>query len=262
MKIAILGAGPSGMMAAHAASQCGHYVDIFDADPDRSRRNSGVYFLHDDCDLLLDRVEIKQIVLGAKGRSPEQISDLYSLKVYGTSSISKKVSVLQARDTPIVVGYNSQQAITRLWDLYGKQVKTLKIENLNHALSLFETYEKVISTIPARILYPGKEYRSVGTWIKVGTAPADEAFLFYNINPHCKWYRCSAMFGTFIQEYGIGFNPEPRPGYDYKQVIKVIGDGIRSDVDNLFLTGRYGAWNKKMLTHDAYYETLKWLLNG
>ena len=50
MKILILGAGPSGMMAAHAASQCGHEVRIIDQDPNRSRRNSGVYFLHDDCD--------------------------------------------------------------------------------------------------------------------------------------------------------------------------------------------------------------------
>ena len=36
MRIAILGAGPSGMMVAYTAFQCGSLVDIFDKDLDQS----------------------------------------------------------------------------------------------------------------------------------------------------------------------------------------------------------------------------------
>lgn len=272
-KIAIIGAGPSGMMAAHAASQCGAYVDIFDADPSQSRRNSGVYFLHDECDLLLGQhTRIYQTVLGIYGMSPEEIGEAYGSKVYGQPIA--KTSVLEAAKHPTINGYNAGEAINRLWDLYGGQVSILKIESFEHLISLFDKYDKIISTIPANILFPDFEYESVQTWIKVGKAPEEEAFLFYNINPHCSWYRCSGMFGIFIQEYGFKYIPFENKKYSFKEVTKIIGarktmyhqsnahleDGkVISDVAELFLVGRYGAWSKKTLTHNVYYETLDWL---
>jgi len=257
MKVAVLGAGPSGMMAAHAVSQCGYYVDIFDKDPSSSRRNSGVYFLHADCDLMLDPVLIKQSVIGHHGKKIDEISKLYGLKVYG-KEISKP-SIVSVISKSTMTGFNSEHAITRLWDFYGKQVKEGEISNLGQVKGLFDTYDKIISTIPAWVLYPDQKFESVETWIKVGKAPENEAFMFYNINPYCDWYRCSAMFGVFTQEYGYGKHFEKKEGYEYKKVIKVIGDGITSEIKDLFLVGRYGAWNKKTLTHDVYYRTLEWL---
>lgn len=260
MNIAILGAGPSGMMAAHAASQCGAHVDIIDAAPDQSRRNSGVYYLHDDCDLLLDSVQIRQGLLGGHILSLDEIQEAYGMKVYGKSVA--KTSVLEPLRHPIITGYNSGQAIDRLWDMYGLRVHKNKINGIDDVPNLMREFDQVISTIPAYILYPELDkYEFVETHIKVGKAPVDEAFIFYNINEHCDWYRCSAMFGIFIQEFGFGKKaPVDESLFDkYVTVKKIIGDGVTSTLEGLHLTGRYGAWNKKFLTHDVYYDVLKWL---
>jgi hypothetical protein len=259
MKIAVLGAGPSGMMAAHAVSQYGHYLDIYDAAPDKARRNSGVYYLHSDCDLLLDSAVIKQGIIGAYGKTNSELAELYGEKVYGEKI--RKVSILSAFEKE-VVGYNSGQGIDRLWDLYGKQINEFEVSGIDTVHRLLEKYDKVISTIPAYILFPEESCRAVKTWIKVGKAPENEAFVFYNINPYCSWYRCSAMFGIFIQEYGFNFEPEKNAEYSYHQANKVIGEGISSPYQDLFLTGRYGAWDKSCLTDAVYHRTLEWLLAG
>ena len=261
-KLAVLGAGPSGMMAAHAAAQCGYYVKVFDREPSQVRRNSGVFYIHDDCDLLLDSIKIRQTVLGCSLMTPDEISLAYSNKVYGKPSVGR-VSVMNVITEDETTGYNAAQAVDRLWDLYGGQVEKQEIEGMNSVdyLTVYEGFDKVISTIPAYVLYPGI-YDSSSAQIKVGKAPEDEAFIFYNLNSFSPWYRCSAMFGLFIMEYGINGPDEPtdKPSdYQWKTVTKVIGNGVISDREDLFLVGRYGAWNKTTLTHDVYYETLKWL---
>jgi hypothetical protein len=261
MKIAVLGAGPSGMMAAHASSQYGHYVDILDWNPSQSRRNSGVYFLHDDCDLALDSHSFHQRVLGIGGMTYNDIGQAYGEKVYGKRV--GKVSVLSAIVEKEVRGYSAGQAINRLWDLYGNQIQNREIRRgMYDVEDLLGVYDKVISTIPAYVLFPEKEFDSVATWIKVGIAPPSEHFIFYNLNPHCPWYRCSGMFGVFVQEYGFDFSPPENwddTQYQYRVVQKVIGEGIVSPFKNLLLTGRYGAWNKRILTHNVYEEVLDWL---
>ena len=160
MRIAILGAGPSGMCAAHAASQCGHEVTIYDKSPDRSRRNSGIYYLHRDCDLKLDKVWFKQAIFGVhkgiyKGElayniSEEQICKEYSKKVYG--KVLKDISIKEVLYNEEDVAFNANQAVNRLWDLYGHKVAEVEIRNVSDVYSLFGYFDKVISTIPANIL--------------------------------------------------------------------------------------------------------------
>ncbi len=262
MNIAILGAGPSGMMAAHAASQCGANVNIFDSNPDQSRRNSGVYYLHSDCDLLLDSITIKQGLLGAHLMNFDEMKEAYGQKVYGQQVLN--TSVLDPILNPVITGYNAGQAIDRLWDMYGFQVQKQHIDDIQDIWPLLKEFDSVISTIPAYVLYPDfDKYEFVETSIKVGKAPEDEAFIFYNVNEYCDWYRCSALFGIFIQEFGLG-KKAPDDGQEfgtnkYITVKKVIGTGVVSNMEGLLLTGRYGAWNKKFLTHDVYYDVLKWL---
>ena len=263
MKVAILGSGPSGMMASHAASEYGAKISIFDSSPDKSRRNSGVYFLHDDCNLLLDSIKIRQTILGINSLSEEQISEAYGLKVYG--KLVSKVSILNAIKNKEVSGYNAGQAIERLWDLYKDHINRQTISGLKDVEVLLDKYDKVISTIPARVLYPNYKYEHTVAWIKVGTSPKHEAFILYSVSPNHNWYRCSAMFGVFVMEYGYDYVP-PAPSnnltldvYEYKKVIKVLGEGLMSTISDLFLVGRYGAWKKATLTHDVFYEVLKWL---
>ncbi len=259
MRIAILGAGPSGMMAAHAASECGNYVDIFDADPNKSKRNAGVFFLHDSCNLPLTPTSIQQRLLGAEGQSDESVASAYGHKVYGVPSV--KSSVLQVRSHLWVMGFNSGEAINMLWDLYGNQVQNKAIQGLNDIGGLLREYDKVISTIPLHHIYSGLDYESATLWVKSGQAPEDESWILYNINENCDWYRCSAIWGTFTMEYGAGHIPIRRDGYNYFEVTKVVGRrNIPAHSERLLFTGRYGAWDKTILTHTVYDRVLEWLL--
>jgi len=254
----ILGAGPSGMMAAHAASHRGYHVTIWDRDPDKTRRNSGVYFLHGDCFLALDAVDVQQRVLGSDGMSSAELAAAYGDKVYGSAAKVSKVSVVGANSQTVIRGYNSGQAIARLWDLYGGQVETENISDMYEVKVALGDYDVVISTIPLPVLFPGLAVSSEQVWIKWGQAPLDEAFVFYNVNPHAPWYRCSAIFGVFTMEYAHGQVPTHTEGCQVGQVTKVIGrHGDPIVPERLILTGRYGAWDKSFLTHTVFSHVLQ-----
>ena len=262
MKVAILGAGPSGMMAAHAVAQYGHEIVIFDKNPDQSRRNSGVYFLHENCHLLLDPVTIEQTLLGGHGMTDEEVSHAYGMKVYGQDIA--KTSVLEARKTRKVKGYNAGKAIDVLWHLYGNFINRQEIGSFPGVAAMKTNYDVIISTIPAWVLFPDLSFDSVETWIEVGTAPLDEHFLYYNVNPYIPWYRCSAMFGVFTREFGWDQVLKKREGYQYHLVKKVIGirRGELPKDKRIWFTGRFGAWDKSILTHTVYYDILGRLKNG
>lgn len=258
MNALILGAGPSGMMAAHAASHRGYHVTIWDRDPDKTRRNSGVYFLHEDCFLALDAVDVQQRVLGSDGMSSAELAAAYGDKVYGSAAKVSKVSVVGANSQTVIRGYNSGQAIARLWDFYGGQVEKQNVADLHEVQWGLERYDVVISTIPFPVLFPYVGVSSEQVWIKWGQAPPDEAFVFYNVNPHAPWYRCSAIFGVFTMEYAHGYKPTRTKGYRVGQVTKVIRRHRDPIVpERLILTGRYGAWNKSFLTHTVFSHVLQ-----
>lgn len=257
--VTVIGAGPSGLMCAHAATQFGYDIRILDKNPDRSRRNSGVYYLHSDCDLLLDEITIKQTVLGAKGKTREEIATQYGIKVYGEEV--PKVSILEALDTPVIKGYNAGQAIDRLWDLYGHNVIEREIAGLDDLYELKNDVRVayVISTIPIQTFFPTLNFPYKKAWMKVGKSPLNESFIFYNLNKYVDWYRCSALLGTFVQEFGHDVPMRQCEDHEAREVIKVIDGDRPPEIDRVLFVGRFGSWNKRSLTHSVYYETLEWL---
>jgi hypothetical protein len=259
MRIAIVGSGPSGMLAAHGASNCGHYVDIFDRDPDQSRRNSGVFFLHEDCDLALEPLTIRQVVLGNYGMTSDQMAQAYGQKVYGQLGI-QKLSIMTAMRKPVITGFSSGPAIQRLWDLYGNQVQVQSFSKLIELDDLLKEYDKIISTIPAYIWFPSFTFNNREVFIRHSEAPKHENFVFYTVNHHTPWYRCSAIDGTFTMEYDYGVETEEKSGYGLRKVTKVIGKAELPEIPNVLFTGRFGCWDKSFLSHRVYDHVIEWLI--
>lgn len=291
MKIAILGAGPSGMMAAHAASDRGHEIEIFDRDPDQSRKNSGIFFLHSPCNLPLRGRMLRQTVLGVEGMtSTDAMALAYGLKVYGEPVL--KNSVLSAYVNKEVLIYNAGQALNFLWDMYGHFVTMRDIAGAVDVRTFLQKFDKVICTIPAPAVFSdcdGADFKYTELWIKASSAPPDEFWAMYNVNPQIEWYRCSALFGQFTMEYAYGFdisrhldvqsekeevksidynggnfaNVRKSENWDrYFKVKKVISSNMKLDEDlhgEIFYTGRYGAWDKTCLMDGVYNRTLRWL---
>ena len=250
-EVAILGAGPSGMMAAHAVSQNGFRPIIFDRDPDKTRRNSGIYYLHSNCGLALESTTMQQRVLGAENLNNEEFIEAYRAKVYGDRQVSSK-SIIEARFEDEVEIFNASEALNHLWDMYGGQVHTIfAIENIEDVEGLHEKYPHMISTIPASVLFPDITYDFKWAYIDAGEAPEEDCFVYYNVGSAIPWYRCSAVFGAFAAEYAFEVETE-RP---LKKVTKVIGKSQDLPYyDWLICTGRYGAWDKGFLTDTVYWH--------
>lgn len=254
-QIAVLGAGPSGMMAAHAVAQCGLEPVIYDRDPDQTRRNAGVFILHDRCDLILRSTVVRQEVLGAEDLRREgdwvaQVEARYREKVYGFWGPSQ-VSVRGALEQELQEVYNANEAVTQLWEMYGDCVQVREIRGIEDARSLDLP---VISTIPAKALFPDRRYDWQRAYVYRGEAPTDEAFIYYSVGAAPRWYRCSAVFGVFTAEYGFA----RQDCVPVKKVMRV--DEPLPSLDWLFLVGRYGAWDKGCLTHHVYERSLQEVL--
>ena len=257
--VLILGSGPSGMLAAHGASQCGYEVTILDKDPDKSRKTSGLFYLHDSCDLLIDSMIIHQDILGAEGLSSEEIEQKYCSKVYGGKYCLEGLSISNLKSS--VLGYNPTQAIERLWDLYGHRIVRQEVKSIFGAQRYSDG--KIISTIPAPVFYPLERFESVQVYVRIGESPKNEAFVFYSVSPNHSWYRTSGVFGTFTQEFASLVDAESE--YSLLEIVpvtKVIGGFSPPSSNRILFTGRYGAWKKKMLVSDVYYDVKRWLLNG
>ena len=246
------------MMAAHAVSQMGHEVEIWDKNPDKENAPHHWFYLHSSCDLLLDRLIVPQTILGGVGKTLQEISAEYSKKVYGDSTVQNSIERVY-HQTEVIV-FNGQQAIERLWDIYGNFVEEVLLEegDLLEVL-LSKHWDGVISTIPAPSLFSNLNFESREVWIKKSEAPSKEAFIFYNINRQISWSRCTAMFSIFTQE----FVQEPEDGSKIEVIQKVVRGDKLPEISKVFFTGRVGAWDKHIKVDDVYYQTLnqvkKWM---
>ena len=266
-EIAILGAGPAGMMAAHAVSQAGFQPVIYDRNPDKTRRNAGVFILHDDCGLALKSIEVDQRILGAEIYRREANKLFLTCKAYNSKVYPKEkpkptsVSIMDAMKHPRLSVFNVAEALDHLWNMYGKYVKPLEISGFADVFSLGSVYKRVVSTIPMPILFPDIEYFSTDAFVYVSEAPPEDSFIYYNVGSAINWYRCSAVYGVFTAEYA-NEQAALQDGHTIdklKKVQKVI-DCDRKDqlpeIPWLTLTGRYGAWDKTCLTHHVYADIL------
>lgn len=258
MKAAILGAGPSGMMAAWACIQYGYDVSIYDQrsfDELSVGDNHGVFACWDNCDLYLSQKSVVRVgVIGAKGLNIEEMERRYALKVYGDEKV--ETSIGKYMEVDYRECYNHAEIYQQILDIVGRRKF---IQQRFDGLRWPEECDLVICTLPAYLVAREADWPSETAYIIHSKAPAEDAFMIYNINEYVDWYRCSAIFGFFSQEFSF------RPETDKRvvKVTKVLPPPIHPrelfPSLNIIFTGRYGAWNKEMLTEDVYYNVLRQL---
>jgi hypothetical protein len=251
MKIAILGFGPSAQMAAWASMQYGHSVEFL-ADAFIQRQNYGVFFLHDACDLPLDGFKIKQMVIGGEGLTAEEKADIYGTMVYGNSAEGWGISL--ALEKPLLTGYDANSAMLYL-ELFLKGVKqtTKRFKKYDEVKELLQHYDKVVSTIPASVLFPDKNFPSIPVWVLQEQRLLPDNFFITNLNPEFGWYRISHISGRFSIEYAYEI-PAGRP------IHKVMQGDLVESTDRILFTGRYGAWNRKIRVEQVYQDTIQFLV--
>lgn len=265
--VAILGCGPAGMMVAHAAVMAGWDFRIY------SRRVKsplyGAQYLHEPIPGL-DTGEPRTVRYKLTG-TPEQ----YRRKVYGdtwdgTTSPEDFMETHHAWDL--------RGAYDDLWWRYSAQIAEVTLTDvaeLKCMLSISNYFgpDLVISTVPRKLwAQPGDVFESTKVWAlgdtelpRVDKPYRPEPFTVQcDGRPHIPWYRVSNIFGHCTMEWPyaspwtrkgvLGGVVGPHPGASI--VEKPLRHSSTAASDFIHL-GRYGAWQKGVLTSDVYSQAFK-----
>ncbi|QKY79538.1 oxidoreductase [Streptomyces phage Lizz] len=248
MKLLILGCGPAGLIAAHAAYSRG--VDFVVVSKARKSFMNGAQYLHAPipgvslADPFLINYEISGSVAG------------YRDKVYGPDA---KVEVSPETLVGRHLAWDIREAYDSLWSLYGSDVHDVDITPtiLSKLIKDWKP-NAVISTIPANILcYDGRhKFLSEQIWAtnELECQLSDNTVLC-NGEPGFDWYRASKILGFTNTEWPHDKYPLTYNGQIWR-VIKPISTSCRCFPD-VHRMGRYGKWTKGVLSHEAWEEANK-----
>lgn len=258
--VLVLGSGASGLLAAWGVINAGHKVTIFTKEAKRPSMPPGVFVLHDPCRLPLQSVNVQILITG--GRETFGQADAYRKKVYGDKEGDMPVSIPD--DNGFETVWDGQQALGMLWDILEPFVEEREVRDWSSVEDLAHGYTYVINTIPLPVLLPAGNLRSFPAHVWIGTASRHEAYIMYNTNPSVKWYRASTVFGRFSLEFVPDWEPEKAPDSrigDWLVADKVVSapSDLSKLPENVLLTGRYGAWDKSKMAHDAFWDAMQWL---
>lgn len=251
MKVLILGCGPAGMMAAHAASGVG--ADFIVMSKRRKSWMEGAQYLHKP---------IPGVSTSPAFRISYQLSgdaDGYREKVYGKDS---GVEVSPESLVGIHNAWDIREAYDRLWGMYNSAVQDMDIDH-QILKSLITTWnpDVTISTIPAQVLCRDAshefEFSEIWSTNELECALSDDTVLC-NGNPRFKWYRASKIQGHTNTEWPYDQYPSKYNGRIWR-VTKPISTTCNC-FPHVHRMGRYGKWTKGVLSHHAWEEAYDLLL--
>jgi hypothetical protein len=245
--IAILGSGPAGLLAAHAARQF-------------SDREINIYSLGIHS-VIPGSVYLHESIPGVTEPYPDNY--VQYIRMGTAEHYAQKVYDDAARNTGwehymrTYPSWNALRAYDRLWETWGHQV--VHVEVRPEELAEIEHYsDLVISTIPAQaICNMPRSHTFLGApyWIKtLATPPLDEKrdVVVYNGLPQDAWYRWSVLGGVCSIESTVdGYLKGP----DVVTGLKPISN----DCDcwpTVVRCGRWAEWRHGILLNHAYNKAV------
>lgn len=259
MNIVVLGAGPAGLMAVHAAAIAGHDVAV--VSKNRKSYMRGAQYLHLPIPMVSGSpFTIRYMLQGDV--------DGYRQKVYG----DPRVQVSPESLVGIHNAWDIREAYDNLWALYSGYIKheELTPQNLPEIQQWSPDY--VINTIPRPTLCvdPTHAFSAEKVWVteqfrySVEALGKDDDVVVCNGEPDVPWYRTSQIQGYENTEYPEHTRP-PLSADKLHEVVKPLKTNCNCDYgfgpERWINAGRYGTWTKGVLAHSAFYDTLNLLTN-
>lgn len=252
--ILILGCGPAGLFAAHAATTLGHQVAI--VSKKRKSEMYGAQYLHRPLPGLTEGegTMINYVLEGTV--------DQYREKVYGQGY---KGSTSPGELESDHLAWDIRRAYDKAWSLYGREVQDFMVigGELQAAIDHLAP-DLVINSVPRTMLCVKPEehqFTSEDVWA-VGDAPergifcpqfAPAGMVICDGTKDRGWYRAANVFDYNSAEWPARRKP-PIEG------VSLITKPLATNCDcfpAIKHVGRYGLWTKGVLSHDAYYNTLE-----
>ena len=251
--ILVLGCGPSGLIAAHAATLLGHAVII--ASKKRKSELYGAQYLHRPIVAMTDTdpVDVEYLMSGTAAE--------YREKVYGkTSRVRVSPETLETNHQ----AWDIRRTYDNLWERYGPDVQDINLgkgDDLEEILNGLQP-DRIYSTVPAPLLChnDSHSFRGEEVWA-IGDAPERGLLCPVKIAPNTilcdgtrdvSWYRASNVFGYSTAEWPGEKKP---PIENISKIVKPLS----TDCDcHPFIAriGRYGKWTKGVLSHEAWGDVL------
>lgn len=256
-RVAVLGCGPAGLVAAHAAFETGADVSIF-SNKVKSKLY-GAQYLHAPIPGVEagDSVKIDYQLVG----SIEQ----YRRKVYGDGYIG---SVSPGSLPPGHAAWDIRYTYAQLWNMYHGAVEPTFIDQFWLGSHIRE-YDIIFSTIPgiyicekphafhSRSIWAFGEAPDIGRTIDREVYTLKEGMVICNGEYQPFWYRASLIFGHATIEWPGNMS---KPLHGAARVTKPLSTDCNCWPDVVRL-GRYGKWKKGELVHEVYGETQACLIS-
>lgn len=268
-RIAVIGSGPAGLMCAWAARQAGYQVQIF-TNQDSPTTQTGAQYLHGAIPGLTDSFTKSQINYWRRGNAGE-----YARKIYGPDFPPDDTSWGK-------FGYeedcwNLREVYWRLWQEFLPDMDLTNI-GMDEVQRIAKFSKLVFSTMPLNKLVDPEnrfpqmfESQLVYCYPVAMVHPETGNIVVYDGTTMFSWYRSSVIFGSEWTEWPSSSQPlgdhhnaiehdVVRVGAKYDsmklwQALKPIRHHWNLSLllpPNVLMAGRYGMWQKGVLTHDAY----------
>lgn len=265
-RIVVLGCGPAGIFAAHAAHMMGAEVEIYS----RKRRSEmfGAQYLH-------------RPIPGLTSSGPEAIgyslmgtAEQYAEKVYGDERPQfVSPDTLVGRHN----GWDIREAYYAGYAAYEDRITDVKIDkqafygaHTDEQAPIFEAMmdwprTQIISTIPAYLIcarahtFTGRSIWAIGDAPERGQhvdIPVPPNEVICNGEPSPSWYRAANVFGHKTIEWPLHSKP---PLADVAEVRKVVSTDCKCWQPKVWRAGRVGTWSKRVLSDSAFYSTVSML---
>jgi len=259
--VAILGAGPAGLLAAHAVGLAGQPIVVIsqptrDGTSPLKSRLGGAQFLHKPIPELTNREPDTTVTYRVFGDEAT-----YRQKVYGGSRVPF-TSFESVTDGMTQSAWNLIGVYDALWESFKESITVIKVDPdwLDKNLDRFRL---VLSTVPLPLLcrsragivddvhaFPVQKVRIHTEALKKSLG--DDTIYYDGTRDHA-WYRMSRLFGVGGTEWSDQVPKPPVPHLVAKKPIRTSCTCYEGQVVRL---GRHGTWTKGVLTHDAFIGAL------
>ncbi len=257
--IAILGCGPSGLMAAWAAILSGVPPVIFSRY--EKSQLGGAQFLHKPIPGITEDEPEFEIDHITRGTIQE-----YREKVYGSEfDLPQDPLNVMPQTGEKLPGWSLQRAYDKLWDMFYNAINNVDIKP-EWVAEKQQEFPLILSTVPAtRLCKEPDKHKFVSQRIRIAcntcVEPTPENTIIFDGTPFRTWYRCANVNGFKSTEWSD--NPLTRKvPISTINALKPLSTNCNCHEGPGFIRlGRRGTWLKSEFTHHAFYKTLE-RLNG
>lgn len=244
MKVIVIGAGPAGLAAAHAA--VGLQAEVTILAPARMTPQDGPLLLQRPIPgINTDHPDgtVHQYVIGGSILQ-------YRYKLYGDINIRINGDIL----VPQYHAWQHRETYEKLWHMYSGMI-TDYVLTPKEMRNIHRDADLVVSTANAyKMCTVGHHFlfKEVGVTPEFSYPDQPDNTIIFNAAPSPAWVRSSRVFGVPVTEWAVGSE------HGMPTNARIIQKPISTDCDcypQILRTGRFGAWKNEVWIDTAYWDT-------